>query len=96
MHIGTKPGSSEHQTGLAIDICVYRDNNCYIEHDIDEMDEIKWIHQNAHKYGFILRYPSDKEDITGYNYESWHLRYVGNIARYLYINKLTMEDYLKK
>jgi len=90
------PGASEHQTGLAIDICVYRGNNCYIEHDIDEMEEVRWIHQNAHKYGFILRYPSDKENITGYNYEAWHLRYVGNVAGYLYINKLTMEEYLKK
>ena len=90
------PGASEHQTGLAIDICIYRDNNCYIEHEIDEMEEIKWIHNNSYKYGFILRYPMDKENITGYNYESWHLRYVGNIANYIYSNKLTLEEYLKK
>ena len=89
-------GASEHQTGLAIDVCVYRDNNCYVEHEIDEMEEIKWIHKHCHKYGFILRYPIDKEDVTGYNYESWHLRYVGNIANYLYINKLTLEEYKKK
>jgi len=90
------PGASEHQTGLAIDICVYRDNNCYIEHEIDDMEEIKWIHNNAHKYGFIVRYPVDKENITGYNYESWHLRYVGSIANYIYGNNLTLEEYLKK
>ena len=90
------PGASEHQTGLAIDICVYRGNYCYIEHEIDEMEEIKWLHKNCYKYGFILRYPVDKEDITGYNYESWHFRYVGNIATYLYKNNLTLEEYLKK
>ena len=90
------PGASEHQTGLAIDICVYRDNNCYIEQELDEMEEIKWVHNNAHKYGFIIRYPMDKENITGYNYESWHLRYVGDIASYIYQSKLTLEEYLKK
>lgn len=90
------PGGSEHQTGLAIDICVYRDNNCYIEHEIDDFSEIKWLHNNAHKYGFILRYPSEKENITGYNYEAWHFRYVGMMADYLHSNKLTLEEYLEK
>ncbi len=90
------PGASEHQTGLAIDICIYKKGKCYIEHEIDDMEDIKWLHNNSFKYGFILRYPIDKENITGYNYESWHLRYVGNIARYLYTNKLTLEEYLKK
>lgn len=89
-------GCSEHQTGLAIDICVYRDNNCYIEHDIIYMEEINWVKENAHKYGFILRYPEDKEDITGYNYEGWHFRYVGNAASYIYFNNLTLEEYLEK
>ena len=90
------PGASEHQTGLAIDVCIYRGNNCYIEHEIDDMEEIKWLHNNAYKYGFILRYPMDKEDITGYNYEAWHFRYVGKIAKYLYHNNLTLDEYLKK
>ena len=90
------PGASEHQTGLAIDICIYRGNNCYIEEEITNMEEIKWVHDNCYKYGFILRYPMDKENITGYNYEPWHFRYVGDIAKYLYINKLTLEEYLKK
>ena len=90
------PGASEHQTGLAIDVCVYRDNNCYIEHEIESFSEINWLHNNAHKYGFILRYPMDKENITGYNYEAWHLRYVGNIANYLYSNNLTLEEFIKK
>lgn len=88
-----KPGTSEHQTSLAIDFCVYKDDKCYIEHEIEEMEETKWVHQNAHKYGFILRYPEGKEDITKYSYEPWHLRYVGELANYLYKNKLTLEEY---
>ena len=88
-----KPGCSEHQTGLAIDICVYRDGKCYIEHELEELEEIKWIIDNCYKYGFILRYPKDKEDITGYNYEPWHFRYVGDLAKYLYMNNMLLEDY---
>ena len=93
-HIAS-PGASEHQTGLAIDICVYRDGKCYIEHEITNFEEIKWLHKNAHKYGFILRYPDNKEEVTGYNYEPWHLRYVGNMASYIYYNNLTLEEYKK-
>lgn len=91
-----KPGCSEHQTGLAIDICVYKDNKCYIEHEIEDTEEGKWLIDNAYRYGFILRYPKGKEDITGYNYEPWHLRYVGDIASYIYFNNLTLEEYLEK
>ena len=89
------PGASEHQTGLAIDICVYRDNKCYIEKDIAEYDEIKWLHKNIYRYGFILRYPEGKEAITGYDYEPWHIRYIGDKARYLYTHNLTLEEYKK-
>ena len=89
-----KPGCSEHQTGLSIDFCIYKDNKCYIEHEIEEYSETKWVHSNAHKYGFILRYPKDKEEITGYNYEPWHLRYVGDDAIYIYNNDKTLEEYL--
>ena len=85
-------GASEHQTGLAIDICVYRNNKCYIEHDISDFVEIKWLHHNAHKYGFILRYPNGMEEKTGYNYEPWHFRYVGDMASYLYYNHKILED----
>ena len=90
------PGSSEHQTGLAIDICVYRDNKCYIEYEISDFDEIKWIINNAHRFGFILRYPYGLEEVTGYNYEPWHIRYVGNMASYIYYNHLTLEEFLVK
>ena len=64
-----RPGYSEHQTGLAIDI-----NKA--GHEFDNTKEAKWLAENCWKYGFILRYPKGKEDITGYEYESWHFRYV--------------------
>ena len=92
-----KAGCSEHQTGLAIDICVYRDGKCYIESEISDFVETKWVHQNCYKYGFILRYPLDKEDITKYSYEPWHLRYVGSdVARDIYNRDVTLEEYLGK
>ena len=86
-------GASEHQSGLAIDIWVYRNGNCYIEHEISNFDEIRWLQDNAYRFGFILRYPQNKEDITGYNYEPWHFRYVGNMASYIFYNRLTLEEY---
>ena len=89
-----KAGTSEHQTGLAIDICIYRGDKCYIEHEVEEMDEIKWVINNCYKYGFILRYPKGMEDKTGYNYEPWHFRYVGDIAKYLWMNNILLEDYV--
>ena len=88
-----KPGASEHQTGLAIDICMYRGDKCYIEHELIDTDESNWIINNCYKYGFILRYPRGMEDKTGYNYEPWHLRYVGDIAEYLYKNNILLDDY---
>lgn len=91
-----KAGCSEHQTGLAIDICVYRDDKCYIENDICDFEEVKWLHQNCYRYGFILRYPFGKEDITKYSYEPWHLRYVGDVAKDIYNRDITLEEYLKE
>ncbi len=88
-----KPGCSEHQTGLAIDFCVYDNDKCYVEHEILNFPATKWVHSNCHKYGFIVRYPMDKEEITSYNYEPWHLRYVGDLALYLYNNDKTLEEY---
>ena len=89
-----RAGCSEHQTGLAIDICVYRDDKCYVEHEVLDMEEINWVINNCYKYGFILRYPRGMEDKTGYNYEPWHFRYVGDIARYLYDNNILFDDYV--
>lgn len=84
-----RPGYSEHQTGLAFDLNSISD-------DFQYTNEGKWIHNNAYKYGFILRYPKNKENITGYKYESWHLRYVGvDLATKLYNNGdwITLEEY---
>ena len=90
------PGTSEHQTGLAVDIGFYKnekyDDNFKVE---DYLDEFKWIQDNAYKYGFIIRYPKDKESITGYIYEPWHLRYVGSIAKFIYNYNLCLEEYVK-
>ena len=88
--IAAKPGFSEHQTGLSIDIQTYGSRASTFE----EFDEFKWLQENAHKYGFILRYPKDKEYITGYNYESWHYRYVGiDVATYIHENDITFDEY---
>lgn len=91
-----KPGCSEHQTGLAIDICIYRDGLCYIEHELENTPELTWLKNNCDKFGFILRYPKDKEDLTGYNYEPWHYRYVGSLARQITNEHLTFEEYYQK
>lgn len=83
------PGYSEHQTGLALDISTLDDgltknkNAAYI-----------YLQENAYRFGFILRYPKDKENITGYNYEPWHYRYVGEIAEFIHNNNLTLEEYI--
>lgn len=92
-----KPGHSEHQTGLAIDFCIYKDDKFYIEYELESLEELKKIHNICYLYGFILRYPKNKEDITGYNYEPWHLRYVGKkIAKEIYDRNITLEEYLEK
>lgn len=89
------PGASEHQTGLAIDFAYY-ENGIYND-DVKENDkEAIWLKNNAWKYGFILRYPKGKEDVTGYNFEPWHFRFVGlKLAKYLFKNDLTLEEYYK-
>ncbi len=91
-----EPGKSEHQTALALDFCIYRGEKCYIENEIEEFEETKWVHNVASQFGFILRYPEGKEDITKYSYEPWHLRYVGDIANYLYQHNLTLEEYYEE
>ncbi len=87
------PGRSEHQTGLTIDIsCASED--FLLESTFADTPEGVWTAENAHRFGFILRYPKEKEDITGYNYEPWHLRYVGTeLAALLYETGLTLEEY---
>lgn len=89
------PGASEHQTGLAVDFAIY-ENGIYND-DIKEDDkEAIWLKDNAWKYGFILRYPKGKEDITGFNFEPWHYRFVGLVlALELYQTNQTLEEYKK-
>lgn len=84
------PGASEHQTGLAIDFACYH-NGVFDENLTDE--EKKWLKENAYKFGFILRYPEKKEQITGYSYEPWHYRYVGKLAILLHQFDITLEEY---
>lgn len=85
-----RPGFSEHQTGLAIDIDNTKEN--YNRFHITQ--EFTWMKENSYKYGFILRYELGKENITGYQYEPWHYRYVGTqISDYIYKNNLTYEEY---
>lgn len=71
-----RPGYSEHQTGWAADLGA-SNGTCRIETCFADTREGKWLAANAHKHGFIIRYPKDKESVTGYNYEPWHVRFVG-------------------
>ena len=80
--------ASEHTTGLAIDLLG-------TEASYSQTDSAKWLANNAHRFGFILRYQQNKESITGYNFEPWHFRYVGKVhAGFIYENELTLEEYL--
>lgn len=89
------PGTSEHQTGLAMDI-TSQSAKFQLESIFGDTKEGKWLAQNAHKFGFVIRYTKEKESITGYRYEPWHVRYVGNPqATYLYENQLTLEEAMK-
>ncbi len=82
------PGHSEHQTGLAFDIG-------RVDSSFENTNEAKWIDKNAYLYGFIVRYPKDKMEVTGYIYEPWHVRYLGiDIAKKVKQSGLTLEEYL--
>ena len=86
-----RPGYSEHQLGYSADL-TNKDNVSFAQFDTTK--EFKWLSENAYKYGFIMRYPKEKEYITGYVYESWHYRYVGvDIAKYIHDNNITYEEY---
>ncbi len=88
-----KPGQSEHQTGLAMDITADSVEG-RLTSDFGSTEEGQWVSENAHLHGYIIRYPRNKEEITGYIYEPWHLRYVGvDLATDLYESGLTMEEY---
>ncbi len=86
-----RPGYSEHQTGLSLDVTSWTHP---LEEDFKVSPEYEWLKKNCHKYGFILRYPEGKEKITGYNTESWHFRYVGEeVATQIYNEGITFDEY---
>jgi zinc D-Ala-D-Ala carboxypeptidase len=94
------PGASEHHTGLAVDIINASMTKEQLESKAATFQytkEFTWISNNCYKYGFILRYPSDKIEITGIPYEPWHYRYVGKkAASEIMNNQITLEEYLDK
>lgn len=88
-----EPGHSEHKTGLAVDL-TRSDGKCAVEACFAVTKEAKWLKDHAHEYGYIVRYPKGKEHITGYQYEPWHIRYVGkNLSWLLTERDITLEEY---
>lgn len=88
------PGTSEHHTGLALDIVTptYQ----VLDYGFDTTEAFKWLYENCSEYGFILRYPKDKSDITKITYEPWHYRYVGvETAKYIMENNMCLEEYIE-
>ena len=90
-----KPGFSEHETGLAVDICIREKKEWKIEFEISE-EIYQVLHETCSSFGFILRYPKNKENITGYHYEPWHFRFVGSpyVASLIMSQDLTLEEYV--
>lgn len=89
----TVPGASEHQIGISLDIIC--DTYSQLNEGFGETDAGRWLVNNSFKYGFILRYPKDKEDITGIIYEPWHFRYVGvEAATVIHDNNITLEEFV--
>lgn len=87
------PGTSEHQTGLCLDFITSTMSG--LDTTFANTEAFEWLSENAYKFGFILRYPEGKEDVTGYTYEPWHYRFVGReAATDIYFGNLTLEEYL--
>ena len=90
----SKPGASDHQTGLGCDIVSKAWRDKAMNGNFGKTEEAKWMAAHCHEYGFILRYPSDKEELTEINYEPWHFRYVGiPAATYIMKNGLCLEEF---
>lgn len=88
-------GKSEHHSGLCVDLVESRAAQRELDETFEDTEAFAWLSQNAHKYGFILRYPKDKTDITKYSYEPWHYRFVGvYAATIIYEDNITLEEYL--
>lgn len=87
-----KPGTSEHETGLCFDVA--SEGTYILDESVATQQTVKWLNDNCYMYGFILRYPKGKENITGIAYEPWHFRYVGReAALFLHNNDLTLEEF---
>lgn len=90
----SKPGASDHQTGLGCDVVPYEWRDKGMNEKMAATEECQWMATHCAEYGFIIRYPEDKEDVTEINYEPWHLRYVGNpAATYIMENGLCLEEF---
>mgnify|MGYP000671252214 CR=1 FL=1 len=88
-----RPGQSEHNSALAVDVTINNENF----NEIENSEHYDWLLKHIADYGFILRYPEDKVDVTGYQYESWHLRYVGkDIAKEIVKQGLTLDEYIAR
>ena len=88
------PGTSEHQTGLCVDF-ITEEMGGDLTVAFEGTQAFAWLSENAHKFGFILRYPKEKESVTGYTYEPWHYRFVGReAATDIHLASLTLEEYL--
>ena len=86
-------GYSEHQTGLCVDFITSSMKS--LDRTFEESDAYAWLSENAYRFGFILRYPEAKEEITGYSYEPWHYRFVGReVATAIYFRGITLEEFL--
>lgn len=92
IRISAKPGTSEHQTGLTLDV----ETASGTMFKFGETEQSKWVEKNAHRFGFIVRYEAQFESITGYMAEPWHLRYVGEHAGPVYESKRPFEEYYFK
>jgi D-alanyl-D-alanine carboxypeptidase len=91
-----RPGQSEHQTGLSADVSS-PSVDYQLSNDYGKTEEGRWLAENAHRFGFIIRFPKGKEEITGYQYEPWHIRYVGLVAaKEIYERDLTLEEFLQE
>ena len=95
MTYSSEPGKSEHQTGLCVDFTT-KSIGGVVDDNFETTAVFSWLKNNAWKYGFILRYAEDKEEITGYTYESWHYRFVGvEKASIIHQTGICYEEYLE-
>jgi len=93
-NMSARPGHSEHQTGLVADVTAASVGALLVE-EFSNAPEGVWLRENAHRFGFIIRYPDGRMDLTGFGYEPWHIRYVGiEAATYIFENDIVLEQYI--